>query len=185
MDRREFMKVFSGVVATPLIPGELFPEDHYAFTSPYRETRREIIDNLKRAYNNKYDLSQLYIIDSEPDLIQGNLRTKTRSLVAFVERNLLRHGGHSDFDDFEDSLMILSVVRDEFSNKSFGNVMEGRIKEVVTLGVKHGRSIPEDYQKYIGAKIEPWESSHLNYRTIDDLKDNPDRHQFIPPNKDK
>src|SRR3989344_6427660 len=109
MKRRSFVKTLSGSATASVIPKNPFEENHFHFSEPYRETRKEIIENLRIINDENYDMSKVYEEGSKPDIVQGNLRTQTRSLVGYVERSLLRYGDFLDELDFEDSLTILSV----------------------------------------------------------------------------
>lgn len=185
MKRRSFIEIISKGAVASTIPPILFEDKYIHFSEPYRETRKEVIENLKVVNDENYDMSKVYDEESKPDIVQGNLRNKTRSLVAFVEKSLMDYGNDSYYLDFEDSLTILSVVRDEFGDNPFHHVLDGRIIEVVQLGVKYGKQIPQEFEGY-QAKIQDHQNPHLNYRTLDDLRKGTSTYpligyQFIPP----
>jgi hypothetical protein len=172
MKRRDFLKAAIGMgIGVAGLESQAEEEDF--FSAYYNRRKMPVVKALETVEKGKYDLSKLYEEDSEEDRLQSELRIGTRTLNGIIEQDILYNSFiHPSRNEAEvkDYLVILSNVRDIFCGHPFCHVLNGRLKEVVQMASKAKIPIPQEFQEYVGATIFPWECPHLNYRTLDDIR---------------
>jgi len=103
-----------------------FEKDRYpenpAFARYYGKARDAIRTTLNTANRENYDLSRTYEKGTNEDNLQANLRLETRSLVGYVQRDILRYG-ELVAAEVEDSFLTLFTVKEAFGNHPFHHVL--------------------------------------------------------------